>query len=190
MNYNIADKLTELRKKQRLSQDELAEKLGISRQAISNWERAESLPDTENLIALSRLYNITIDELINVDKVKRKNDMESIEHLNELEKNNAFGYINSIERKKQINSDNRIVLLSVFLIAFIVAIVCLALVGYFISELLEVLGGYYDHMSEMYVRSEIIGYSIALAFSVIGLIAGVLIGSIFLRKYKKRGQNK
>ena len=64
MNIEIANKLVELRKNHELSQEELAEKLGISRQAISKWERAESSPDTDNLIALAKLYDISLDELL------------------------------------------------------------------------------------------------------------------------------
>ncbi len=68
MNLEIANRLMELRKKSSLSQEQLAEKLGISRQAVSKWERAESSPDTDNLIALSRIYNISIDSLLKTDE--------------------------------------------------------------------------------------------------------------------------
>ena len=64
MNIEIANRLVELRKKNGYSQEELAEKIGISRQAVSKWERAESSPDTDNLIALSRLYQVSLDELL------------------------------------------------------------------------------------------------------------------------------
>ncbi len=64
MNIKLADRLVELRKENKLSQEALAEKLGLSRQAISKWERAEASPDTDNLIALSELYGITLDELL------------------------------------------------------------------------------------------------------------------------------
>lgn len=63
MNIETANRLIELRKRKGLSQEELAEALGISRQAISKWERAESGPDVDNAILLSRLYNISLDEL-------------------------------------------------------------------------------------------------------------------------------
>ncbi len=65
MNKNTAERLYEYRRANHFSQEELAEKIGVSRQAISKWERGESSPDTDNLIALARLYNISIDELIN-----------------------------------------------------------------------------------------------------------------------------
>lgn len=63
MNIEIANRLVELRKQKGLSQEELADKLGISRQAVSKWERAEAGPDVDNAIRLSRLYGISLDEL-------------------------------------------------------------------------------------------------------------------------------
>ena len=64
MNVEIANKLVNLRKSSGLSQEALAEKIGVSRQAVSKWERAESSPDTDNLIALSKLYNVSLDEML------------------------------------------------------------------------------------------------------------------------------
>lgn len=60
----LGNKLYELRKKHHLSQEELAEKLGVSRQAVSKWECGESLPDTDNLITISKLYGVSLDELV------------------------------------------------------------------------------------------------------------------------------
>ena len=68
MNIKTANRLCELRKAHNLSQEELASKLGVSRQAVSKWERSESSPDTDNLIQLASLYNISIDELLNGDE--------------------------------------------------------------------------------------------------------------------------
>jgi transcriptional regulator with XRE-family HTH domain len=65
MNIEIANRLYNLRKKHGLSQEELAERIGVSRQAVSKWERSESSPDTDNLIALSKIYGVTIDQMLN-----------------------------------------------------------------------------------------------------------------------------
>lgn len=65
MNVVLGENLAKYRKKAGYSQEELADKLGVSRQAVSKWERGEASPDTENLIALSRLYGVTLDELVN-----------------------------------------------------------------------------------------------------------------------------
>lgn len=64
MNIEIADRLCELRKNSKLSQEQLAEKLGVSRQAVSKWERGEASPDTDNLIALADVYDVSIDEIL------------------------------------------------------------------------------------------------------------------------------
>ena len=73
MTIEIADRLIQLRKKHGLSQEELADKLGLSRQAVSKWERAEASPDTDNLICLAKLYGVSIDELLSTD-----DDVETI----------------------------------------------------------------------------------------------------------------
>lgn len=65
MNIEIANRLVELRKSHGYSQEALAAKLSISRQAISKWERAEASPDTDNLMALAELYGTTLDALVN-----------------------------------------------------------------------------------------------------------------------------
>ena len=75
MNIEIANRLVELRKKNGYSQEELAEKLGLSRQAVSKWERAESSPDTDNLICLAKLYNVSLDDLLDttqdIDEIRQ-----------------------------------------------------------------------------------------------------------------------
>ncbi|MCH5299330.1 MAG: helix-turn-helix transcriptional regulator [Ruminococcus sp.] len=64
MNIETANRLLKYRKKFGFSQEELAEKIGVSRQAVSKWERAEAAPDTDNLIILAEVYGVTIDELL------------------------------------------------------------------------------------------------------------------------------
>lgn len=68
MTISTADRLVQLRKEKGLSQEALAAKLGVSRQAISKWERAEASPDTDNLIALAEIYGITLDALLDSEK--------------------------------------------------------------------------------------------------------------------------
>ena len=64
MNIETANRLLQYRKKFNLSQEDLAAKIGVSRQAISKWERAEASPDTDNLILLAEIYGVTLDELL------------------------------------------------------------------------------------------------------------------------------
>ena len=67
MEY-LAKRIQELRKEFKYSQDELANKLGISRQAISKWEREEGLPDLYNIKKLAEVFNISVDDLIQESK--------------------------------------------------------------------------------------------------------------------------
>ena len=68
----LADKIIELRKKAGYSQEELAEKLGVSRQSISKWEGAQSIPDMNKILALANLFGVSTDYLL-------KDEMEAPE---------------------------------------------------------------------------------------------------------------
>lgn len=68
MNFN--NKLYDLRKKKGLSQEELANRLNVSRQTVSKWEVGDSTPDMERLIAISDLFEISLDELV-LDKAPK-----------------------------------------------------------------------------------------------------------------------
>lgn len=72
----IGKKLKETRRKVDLSQEQVAEKLFVSRQTISNWENERSYPDIISIIKLSDLYEISLDELL-------KGDQKMMEHLEE-----------------------------------------------------------------------------------------------------------
>lgn len=63
----LNEKLLSLRKKNKLTQAQVSETLDVSRQAISNWETGAVLPSTDNLLALSRLYQVPLDHLLNGD---------------------------------------------------------------------------------------------------------------------------
>ena len=60
----LADKIITLRKKAGWSQEELAEKLGVTRQSVSKWEGAQSIPDMEKLLTLSRIFGVSTDVLL------------------------------------------------------------------------------------------------------------------------------
>lgn len=76
MNIKLANRLVELRKQNKLSQEALAEKLGLSRQSISKWERAEASPDTDNLMALAEVYGMSLDELLGNEGKEVKTETE------------------------------------------------------------------------------------------------------------------
>lgn len=61
---DFGQKLKEIRKEQGLSQEQLAEKIGVSRQAITKWETGKGMPDIENMMILAEIFKTTIDELV------------------------------------------------------------------------------------------------------------------------------
>ena len=63
MKFN--EKLIELRKKEGLSQEELGYKLNVTRQTVSKWELGQTTPEMEKLVEMSKIFNISVDELIN-----------------------------------------------------------------------------------------------------------------------------
>ncbi len=73
---NIADRIQYLRKSKGLSQEELAEKVGVSRQAVSKWESEQSTPDIEKIIVMSEFFEVTTDYILKgiepVNMSKRK----------------------------------------------------------------------------------------------------------------------
>ena len=58
-NMNLSDKIVELRKKNGFSQENLADKLQVSRQAVSRWEQGTADPSSSNILELSKLFNVT-----------------------------------------------------------------------------------------------------------------------------------
>lgn len=73
---NLGNHLVQARKKAGLSQEAVAEKLGVSRQTISKWETDETVPDIYQSKKLAKLYHLSLDELIEFDV-----DLKEIEHI-------------------------------------------------------------------------------------------------------------
>ena len=70
----LGERLTELRKKQNLSQEDVAEKLNVTRQTVSKWELDQSTPDFDKIIPICKLYGITSEELLTGRKADANND--------------------------------------------------------------------------------------------------------------------
>lgn len=94
----LADKITNLRKKAGWSQEELAEKLGVSRQAVSKWESAQSVPDLNKVLLLAKTFGVTTDYLLRdeCEEPEEETQPEALDVLGEkllpvsLEEANAF----------------------------------------------------------------------------------------------------
>ena len=86
MEFN--EKLQELRKKNNLTQEELAEKLYFSRTAISKWESGRGYPGIESLKAISKFFSVSLDELLSSETVltmaEEENKQKAMEYLHKL----------------------------------------------------------------------------------------------------------
>ena len=69
----LSENLKKIRKDNNLSQEQLAEKLGVSRQSVSKWENGEAYPEMDKVLQLCKMFNLNIDELLNQD-IKEVNE--------------------------------------------------------------------------------------------------------------------
>lgn len=121
--------ISKLRKDKKLTQQELAKKLGVTDKAVSKWERGLSCPDISLLIPISDILGITINELLLGESIKNTNSLNDIENINKK----VIEYSNrEINIRKRTNRK----LLSLLIISFIliIAIVTFVFVDHYISE--------------------------------------------------------
>lgn len=89
MEFN--NRLYKLRKQSGMSQEELANRLNVSRQTISKWEVGDSTPDLEKLVAISDLFHVSLDELVTGEESKKADEEKSDDKKNELNDNSNEG---------------------------------------------------------------------------------------------------
>ncbi|HFK1686565.1 helix-turn-helix transcriptional regulator [Bacillus paranthracis] len=88
---SLGEQLKKLRESKGFSQEDVAKKIGVTRQAVYKWENDKSYPDIDNLILLSEMYNVTLDELIKGNQnIKEKIHID--EEDEDFEKENDFGF--------------------------------------------------------------------------------------------------
>ena len=76
--YGLADKIYELRKKRNLTQEDLAILLDISDKSVSKWENGTSKPTIENLKKISEIFDVSLDDLIEIKEEKKKQKITKI----------------------------------------------------------------------------------------------------------------
>ena len=82
----LQDKIIKLRKENGWSQEDFAEKLCVSRQAVSRWENGTALPDAQNVLQISKLFNVTTDYLLN-DDYESDSDIPIVKNATQETKN-------------------------------------------------------------------------------------------------------
>lgn len=98
------EKIVELRKQKGLSQEELAEKLGVSRQAVSRWELGQTLPDIPNLLQLCELFGVSADYLVRDEWKNTTKPDEVVDNLEtEAEKAGGTGRREATAKEKKVS---------------------------------------------------------------------------------------
>lgn len=126
----LHDKIYELRKKEGLSQEALAEKLGVSRQSVSKWETGEATPEVSKLLSLSKLFGVTTDYLLD-DEAEEEKEVEMPSSSFEVTS------VNEAPPKKSKNSARKllIALLICILLCIFVLPLIMAILGYSIFQM-------------------------------------------------------
>ena len=166
----FGDKLIELRKKNGYSQEELAEKLGVSRQSVSKWESNNTYPETDKIIQIANLFDCSMDDLIN-DKIT---DVESSLRKNKNNLNNVLDSLLDFITKtvnmfsKMRFSDGLKCVIEMIILGFILVLVGKFICGVpssIISEMFEFLGN-----SKMILIKEIFNSILSLIWFIISII--------------------
>lgn len=160
----LADKIIYLRKKAGYSQEELANEMNVSRQSISKWEGALSIPDMDKILMLSTIFNVSTDFLL-------KDDIDVLDGIDIQEVNNVGV---TLENANSFIEENKVAAKK---ISFAVAMFILSPVPMFIFDYLLIL----NKMSKK--MSEVLGFTILIAFVAVGLL--LCISTIpFFNKYR------
>lgn len=129
MEFN--NKLFELRKQKGLSQEELAGRLNVSRQTISKWEVGESAPDMDNLVSISELFGVSLDELV-LDKPSEK-EQPSVQVVRSELYSDIKEHVLTEDNKKKAKKGLKIagIVLGVFLLIDAISLVVYVLINGF-----------------------------------------------------------
>ena len=179
----FGDKLIALRKKKGLSQEELAEKLGVSRQSVSKWESNNTYPETDKIVQICNIFECTMDDLIN-DNIT---DVESIERKS---KNNINVMVDSFLDfiTKTINMFSRMKFTSGFkcVIEMIIIALIMLILGYlFVGFSETIFSGFYpfDSGKGMEIFNGIIKSVLMLIWTIISFIVLVHVFKIRYLNY-------
>ena len=91
---NIGERIYELRRKNSMSQEDLAEKMNVSRQSISKWESSQSVPEVEKIIQLSNIFNVSTDWILKGENSKKQKSQSNKNNLKSVQTvSTALNYI-------------------------------------------------------------------------------------------------
>ena len=178
MNNNFSDNIKKIRKEHNLSQEQLAEELGVSRQAISKWESGAAYPEMDKIISICKKYNCNIDDLLHKDIKEVKGEEETKNNINKYVEEFFKFVTDSINMFVRMKFKDKVkFIIEQVLIAFILWIVSTIIYGLLSTILsrtpLQYVPFIYDKVG-------------AFLGSVYGLVAFIICVIIMIRVFKER----
>lgn len=175
----LSDNLKIIRKENNLSQEQLAEQLGVSRQAVSKWESGQSYPEMDKVLLICKLFNYNIDELMNENIKEVEETKESKNNINKYI-DDFFGFVTkTIDMISTMSFMQKIKCLVEQIIIVLVLLCIFAIIGGISSEIVRGLLGALPYNVYSVIRNILSSIYIILA-----LIIGVtLLLHIFKTRY-------
>lgn len=140
---SLSKNLKKIRKENNLSQEQLADKLGVSRQSVSKWESEQAYPEMDKMISICKMFNLNIDELLNQDVSEVNDSRQSKININKYV-DDFLGYINkTIDMFSSMSFKTKVkCIIEQFIIVGIIALILLiigSVGGMFIQDILVIL---------------------------------------------------
>lgn len=130
----LHEKIYELRKKNGLSQEALAESLGVSRQSVSKWETGEATPEVNKLLSLSKLFGVTTDYLLN-DETEEENVSETAKNEMPSSDFEVTSVSESTPTKKGRSVKTLVIILLICIVLCMLLPLIMAILGYSIFQM-------------------------------------------------------
>ena len=130
----LHDKIYELRKKEALSQEALAEKLGVSRQSVSKWETGEATPEASKLLAFSKIFGVTTDYLLN-DEMGKEKEPEAPDFGMPSSNFEVMSINETLPKKKSRSTRTLVIILLICIVLCMLLPLIMAILGYSIFQM-------------------------------------------------------
>lgn len=176
---NLSDNLKRIRKENNLSQEQLADKLGVSRQSVSKWESGQAYPEMDKVLQLCQLFNLNIDELLN-QNVKEINDKKRAKSVFNKYLESVLSYFSRVYKMFSAYSFRQSLKCIFEMIVFGAFIVlCLMFVGSFLSYIVS---GLFDFLPYKVYRP-LYSFLSSLYFLGVGVVTIIILLHLFKIRY-------
>lgn len=176
---NLSENLKKIRKDNNLSQEQLAEKLGVSRQSVSKWESGLAYPEMDKMLQLCQIFNLNIDELLNQDVNEVSNNKQYKNNINKFIDSFLEYVTKTIDMFSSMKFKEKLKCVFEQIIIALIIISAIAILGLILSNIVSSLISFLP--DKLYYPIYQIFKSIYLAF---GLVLGVILQlHIFKTRY-------